>query len=72
MLLEALGDAVVLRYAVETAAGLYLVYYRHHLATEEKLILPRAARLLTDEDWKAVSRAVPENLEPLPEPARRP
>ena len=72
LLLEALGDAVVLRYAVETAAGLYLVYYRHHLATEEKLILPRAARLLTDEDWKAVSRAVPENLEPLPEPARRP
>ncbi|HSV78192.1 MAG TPA: hemerythrin domain-containing protein [Ramlibacter sp.] len=71
LLNEALGDAVVLRSAVETAAALYLVYYRHHLATEEKSIMPRAAKLLTDEDWKAVSRAVPQDLKPLPEPVRR-
>ncbi len=62
---------MVVRSAVETAAALYLVYYRHHLATEEKSIMPRAAKLLTDQDWKAVSRAVPKDLEPLPEPVRR-
>lgn len=72
LLQEALGDAVVQRCAVETAAALYLVYYRHHLATEEKSIMPRAAKLLTDEDWRVVSHAVPPDLEPLPEPARRP
>ena len=71
LLKEALGDAVVLRSAVETAAALYLVYYRHHLATEEKSIMPRAAKLLTDEDWEAVSHAVPQDLKPLPEPVRR-
>ena len=64
LLQEALGDAVVLRCAVETAAALYLVYYRHHLATEETSILPRAAKLLTDEDWQVVSRAVPPASEP--------
>jgi hemerythrin-like domain-containing protein len=64
LLQEALGDAVVLRCAVETAAALYLVYYRHHLATEETSILPRAAKLLTDEDWQVVSRAVPPDSEP--------
>jgi hemerythrin-like domain-containing protein len=69
LLSEIQGDAMVPRAAVESAAALYLVYYRHHLATEEKTILPRAARLLTEADWKAVSRAVPHDLEPLPQPA---
>jgi hemerythrin-like domain-containing protein len=71
LLKEAQGDAVVVRSAVETAAALYLVYYRHHLATEERSIMPRAANLLTDQDWKSVSRAVPQALEPMPEPLWR-
>jgi hemerythrin-like domain-containing protein len=43
---------------VEAAAATYLVYYRHHLATEESKVLPRAAELLTREDWVATREAV--------------
>jgi hemerythrin-like domain-containing protein len=52
-------DVFVERAALEAAAGTYLVYYRHHLATEEADILPCAAQLLTPEDWAAVAAAVP-------------
>src|SRR5471032_1429539 len=44
-----LEDVVVKRATIEAAAATYLVYYRHHLATEEADILPLAARLLTAE-----------------------
>lgn len=40
---DILEDAVVTRATVEAAAATYLVYYRHHLATEEMEVLPRAA-----------------------------
>ena len=43
------------RAKVEAAAATYLMYYRHHLEKEEKEILPRAAQLLTQEDWDAVA-----------------
>ena len=56
---EVAGDAVVSRETVEAAAALYLVYYRHHLATEEGKILPRALRSLTAEDWNTVASAIP-------------
>lgn len=58
------GDAVIERATVEAAAATYLVYYRHHLAQEEANILPRAAELLTEEDWTTVAAAVP----PVPDP----
>jgi hemerythrin-like domain-containing protein len=59
------GDAVVTREKVEAAAVQYLVYYRHHLATEERDILPRAARLLDDRDWRHVAKAAPPRPDPL-------
>ncbi|MDM0117720.1 hemerythrin domain-containing protein [Variovorax sp. J22R133] len=62
---EIIADAVVLRSAVEAAAALYLVYYRHHLATEERLILPRAAQLLTAVDWQAIAKIAPFPADPL-------
>ena len=62
---EVIGEALIPRATVEAAAALYLAYYRHHLATEEREILPRAARLLTDEDWRVVSAAVPSGADPL-------
>ncbi|HEY2257577.1 MAG TPA: hemerythrin domain-containing protein [Variovorax sp.] len=49
------GEEVLPRASVETAAALYLVYYRHHLAVEERDILPRAAQLLTAQDWLMVA-----------------
>src|SRR5215218_4960164 len=62
---EVIGDALVSRSTLEAAAALYLAYYRHHLATEEKKILPRAAALLTGQDWDVVARAVPSSSDPL-------
>ena len=59
------ADVLVARAAVEKAAATYLVYYRHHLATEEAEVLPRAARLLTQHDWAAVAAAVPAGHDPL-------
>jgi len=62
---DILEDVVIPRETVEVAAATYLVYYRHHLAAEEAEILPRAARTLTPEDWKAVAAAVPAVADPL-------
>jgi hemerythrin-like domain-containing protein len=62
---EIVADALILRATVEAAAALYLVYYRHHLASEERNILPRAARLLKAQDWEIVAGAVPSGSDPL-------
>lgn len=62
---ESAGDAMVPRAEVEAAAATYLVYYRHHLNTEERDILPAARRLLDAADWQAVSAAGPSIADPL-------
>jgi hemerythrin-like domain-containing protein len=65
LLNDVADEAVVLREDVETAVATYLVYYRHHLATEEREIMPRAATLLTAQDWSAVAAAAPVGRDPL-------
>ena len=62
---EAEGDVVSSRAALEAAGAMYLVYYRNHLSTEERQVMPRAAQLLTPEDWAAVDAAVPASADPL-------
>jgi len=62
---EAEDDVMAPRAALEAAAATYLVYYRNHLDTEERDILPRAAKLLTAGDWAAVAAAVPAISDPL-------
>lgn len=62
---DILEDALVERARVQAAATTYLVYYRHHLATEETEVLPRAAELLTPDDWEAVANAVAASADPL-------
>jgi hemerythrin-like domain-containing protein len=62
---EVAGDVMVPRAALEAAAATYLVYYRHHLSTEEREVMPRAAQLLTQEDWAAVAATVPTAPDPL-------
>lgn len=57
----AAGGTTMPRTDIEAAAATYLVYYRNHMATEEREMLPRAARLLGDADWAAVAAAVPED-----------
>ena len=61
---DILDDAIIERSTVEAAAATYLLYYRHHLAAEEAEVLPRAAELLTADDWAAVAGAVA----PVPDP----
>jgi hypothetical protein len=41
------------------------VYYRHHLSTEERDVMPRAAQVLTEQDWAAVDATVPASPDPL-------
>jgi hemerythrin-like domain-containing protein len=62
---DVLDDVLIERTTVEAPAATYLVYYRHHLATEEREILPRAAELLTPADWAAVREAAPSTPDPL-------
>ena len=50
---------------MEAAAALYLVYFRHHLASEENKALAHAAKVLTQEDWTAVVAAVSDIPDPL-------
>ncbi|MBI4292586.1 MAG: hemerythrin domain-containing protein [Betaproteobacteria bacterium] len=63
-------DAVVAgalepRSIVEAAAATYLTYFRQHMATEDKEVIPRAVQLLTAQDWAAVAAAVPAGPDPL-------
>jgi len=68
LLNEVLDGALIERETVEAAAALYLTYFRHHLETEERSILPRAARQLDAADWAGVRQAAPAGQD---EPASR-
>ena len=59
LLNQVIDGAVLARAAVEATAAIYLTYYRHHLATEDREILPRAGRLLTAQEWRRVGEAAP-------------
>ena len=50
---------------MEAAAATYLVYYRHHIATEEAEVMPRAIEMFTPEDWADVAAAIPAGRDPL-------
>lgn len=62
---EAESDVMISRAALEAAGAMYLVYYRNHLSTEERHVMPRAAQLLTQEDWAAIDAALPASADPL-------
>lgn len=62
---QVIDDVVVERAKVEAAAATYLVYYRRHLALEDRDIVPRAEQLLTPRDWEAVVAAIPAGADPL-------
>jgi len=62
---QVVDDVVIERAKVEAAAATYLVYYRRHLALEDRDIVPRAEQLLTLQDWEAVLAAIPTSADPL-------
>ena len=62
---RAVADAFVPRADIEALAATYLVYYRSHIQREEQEVLPRAATMLTAEDWELVRQAAPAMADPL-------
>jgi hemerythrin-like domain-containing protein len=60
-----IGGAVIRRSELEMAAATYLVYYGNHIAKEEEDVLPRAAKMLTPEDWDAIRVSVQPGPDPL-------
>jgi hemerythrin-like domain-containing protein len=60
-----LGGSIIERAEVEVAAATYLVYYGNHIAKEDELVLERAEKALTAEDWQAVRTAVVSKPDPL-------
>jgi hemerythrin-like domain-containing protein len=70
---RAAADVFVPRADIEALAATYLVYYRSHIGREEQEVLPRAAEVLTAEDWDLVRDAAPAIPDPLlgDEPAAR-
>jgi hemerythrin-like domain-containing protein len=68
-----IGGAVIRRAELEVAAATYLVYYGNHIAKEEEDVLPRAAKMLTPQDWDAVRNSVRPGPDPLfgPDPQER-
>ena len=62
---QVVDDVVVERARIEAAAANYLVYYRRHLAVEDRDIVPRAQELLTKQDWDAVVATIPAGVDPL-------
>lgn len=73
LLNEIVEGGVIVRAEIEAAAATYLVYYRTHIATEDRRVLPQAAKFLTPADWEAVRAAVPVIHDPLfgPHPEER-
>lgn len=60
-----LDDSMVPRADIETAAAIYVTYYRSHIGREEREVLTRAAEALTTKDWEEVNAAVPPSDDPL-------
>jgi hemerythrin-like domain-containing protein len=70
LLEEVAAGEVMPRTTIEAAAATYIVYYRNHIASEEKEILPVAGRELTEADWTAARNAAPSRGNPLAEADR--
>ena len=62
---QVVEDVMIERAKVEAAAATYVVYYRRHLALEDRDIVSRAEQLLTPQDWEAVLAAIPTGPDPL-------
>ena len=73
LLNESVEGGVIARAEVEVAAATYLVYYRSHIANEDRRVLPLAASFLTPADWEVVRAAAPVVRDPLfgPDPEER-
>ena len=60
-----LCDGILARESIEASAATYIVYYRQHMAREEKDLFPRVEDVLSDADWKIVGDAIAAEADPL-------
>ena len=54
-----------------TAVQAYAEFHWSHMRKEEEVLLPLAARVLTDDDWRAIDAAFSETGDPLLAPGAR-
>jgi hemerythrin-like domain-containing protein len=62
---DAASDTLITRASLEAAAAMYLTYYRHHIASEEEDVMPRARQLMSPQDWRDVESVAPGGRDPL-------
>jgi hemerythrin-like domain-containing protein len=62
---DVVNGSIESRMQVEGPGRAYVDLFRHHMRTEETMIMPLAARLLDDADWAAISAAVAHLDDPL-------
>ena len=62
---EIVNGSISSRESVETPGRAYVASFRDHMHTEEKEILPLAAKLLRDRDWSEIKAAVQHIDDPL-------
>lgn len=62
---QAAEDIVIPPGTMETGVASYVAHYRHHIATEERDLIPLADLLLNRKDWAAMAAAIPAVADPL-------
>jgi hemerythrin-like domain-containing protein len=62
---DVIAGNVMPRANLEASAAVFLTYYRHHLSTQEREVLPRAEKALTREDWVTIANVINPGPDPL-------
>jgi hemerythrin-like domain-containing protein len=62
---EILEDVVIPRVELAQSIAEFLALYRNHIGTEERDVLPSAARLLKGDDWSAAATPAAQQSDPL-------
>jgi hemerythrin-like domain-containing protein len=62
---EIVNGSISSRESVETPGRAYVASFRSHMRTEEKEILPMAAKLLRDSDWSEIKAAIEHIEDPI-------
>ena len=62
---DIVNGSIASRESVEMPGRAYVAKFRDHMRTEEKEILPMAARLLRDDDWDEIKAAIAHIDDPL-------
>jgi hemerythrin-like domain-containing protein len=68
---QVVAGTLMPRASLEASAAVYLAYYRHHLASQERDILPRAEGALTPLDWQMIAHVIEPGPDPLFGPVPR-